>query len=84
MNTKFLLALANLLEEHGVTIHAPNDHEDNTKVFSYVEFRSKPNNIMYPSLRRCVVSPYDLRCESGMNSKEANELYKLNKRITQK
>lgn len=80
MNKVFLIALANLLEEHKVTLASPNDCEEKNKVFSHIEFRDGTNN-MYPLLERCVVSAYDLRCEAGMSSKEANELHQLNKRI---
>ena len=82
MNVKtkgFALDLADLLEKHSICITAPNTDPEN-KIFSYVNFiaRGRSESLM-PKLQRCHVSSYDLRCETGMSSSEANELYQSNK-----
>ena len=77
---EFLLDLANVLEKHKVNIVSPNDSKD-PKVFSHVAFQRYGEKHMFPTLERCHVSAYDLRCEAGMSSQEANDLYKLIKRI---
>ncbi len=79
LKNKFALELADLLEKYKVYITAELDEPDD-KVFSYVNFiaRGACESLM-PKLQRCHLSPYDLRCESGMSSKEANDLYQANK-----
>ena len=82
MNVKtkgFALELADLLEKHSIYITAPNTDPEN-KIFSYVNFiaRGRSESLM-PKLQRCHVSSYDLRCQTGMSSREANELYQSNK-----
>ena len=84
MNVKtkgFALDLADLLEKHSIYITAPNTDPEN-KIFSYVNFiaRGRSESLM-PKLQRCHVSSYDLRCETGMSSSEANELYQSNKQV---
>ncbi len=79
MNIDFLLDLANVLEKHKVTIVSPNGPKE---PFVPVAFRTTGNNNdMYPTLIRNHISAYDLRTTSGMSSKEANEMYQINKRI---
>ena len=75
---EFALELALLLEKHNVYIASPNDSGDN-KVFSYVEFQSRGGVNLMPKIKRCTVSAYDLRCYSGMSSKEANEIYRVHR-----
>ena len=84
MNVKtkgFALELADLLEKHRICITAPNTDPEN-KIFSYVNFiaRGRSESLM-PKLQRCHVSSYDLRCETGMSSSEANELYQSNEQV---
>jgi hypothetical protein len=72
-NGEFLLQLADLLEQHNICLvsRKVSDLSEYTKII----FQSKDVDNMFPDLGRCHVSPYDLRCLSGMSGKEANELY---------
>ena len=79
LKNNFLLELADLLEKHKVYITSPND-DPKERVFSYVDFIYRSGcKSLTTEMQRCHVSPYDLRCASGMSSKQANDLYQANK-----
>lgn len=74
---EFLLDLANVLEKHRVAICSRN-----TGTFSEVFFQkteSEPFKTINVNTDRLHVTAYDLRCQSGMGSKEANDLYEAYK-----
>ena len=72
-NNKFLLQLADLLEEHGIFLVSQKISE--LSEYTKIVFQTKGVENMFPKLGRCHISPYDLRCLSGMGSKKANEVY---------
>ena len=79
---EFLTDLADVMEKHGVYIVA-NTISDGKRIFGSVGFQSKGEPDLFPDLKRCHVSAYDLRCESGMTSAQANGLYHKNEALKQ-
>lgn len=74
---QFLLDLANVLEKHHVSIVSREKGD-----YSYIVFQKvsgKPQRTIDMSTERNHVTAYDLRCQSGMSCKEANDLYHTNK-----
>jgi hypothetical protein len=76
---KFAEKLADLMEKHGVCLTSTL-HEGRSMTFASIRFQAEGNKHIFPNMKRCHVSPYDIRTEClGMTSKEANSIYEKRK-----
>ena len=67
----FAYELADLLQKHNVYLASKVTNETN----SSIHFQTKGNPDLFPNMKRCHMGAYDLRCEAGMSSTEANNLH---------
>ena len=71
-NSEFLVKMAALMEEYDIYL-ASRKVSDSSK-WTKIIFQTRDVDDIFPISERCHISPYDLRCLSGMSSSEANEL----------
>lgn len=77
MSKEFLRDLANLLEKHNTAICSRTVGKYSEIFFQTHQYNPLTN--VNTETHRLHVTAYDLRCLSGMSSKQANILYEINK-----